>query len=128
MDGDGYVRMTTGERAKLSNIADSATNFGLRVNTISGIIGFNDGYVDVYPSDTVTWRYAGGALYADSAFPSTVRHVHHYNVTPIAQNTLSPDYENYKTTSVATPYREGSLRVYLNGIRLTPRPRNRARR
>jgi len=112
--------MTNMERAKLSLIADEATKFGVRFTTISGIIAFNQGYLDVQPSDTITWRYAGGSIYADNAFPSSVRHVHYYGVNPVPVNLISPDYINYKTTSVATPYKSGSLRVYLNGIRLSP--------
>lgn len=121
MDAGGYVRMTNAERAKLSLIADEATNFGLTFNTISGVIGcFNQGCLNFEPSDTITWRYANGAIYADNAFPGAVRHVHYYNNAPVPVNLLSPDYINYKTTSIATPYQEGSLRVFLNGVRLTP--------
>ncbi len=119
LDGNGYVRMTTQERAKLSLIADEATNFGIRFTTISGIIGFDQGRLDIVPSDTITWRYTDGAIYADNAFPSSVRHIHHYGLTPVSVNLITPNYINYKTTSVATPYKEGSLRVYLNGIRLS---------
>lgn len=119
MDAGGYVRMTSTERAKLSMIADEATNFGLCISTISGIIGFNQGCLNFSPSDTITWRYTNGSIYADNAFPSSVRHVHYYSITPVPVNLITPDYINYKTTSIATPYKVGSLRVYLNGIRLT---------
>lgn len=119
-DGDGFVRMTIGERAKLSLIANHATNFGVTFNTISGILSFNDGLLPFGASDTVHWRYQNGIMYADNAFPSSVRHIHHYNVNPVSQNLVTPDYKNYKTTSVATPYKAGSLRVYINGVRLSP--------
>lgn len=119
LDTDEYVRMTTAERAKLSLIADEATNFGIMFNTISGVIGFNQGYLDIQPSDTITWRYTDGSIYADNAFPASVRHIHHYGIEPVPVNLITPDYINYKTTSVATPYQSGSLRVYLNGIRLS---------
>ena len=38
--------------------------------------------------------------------------------TPAHQNTSTPDYTNYKTTTVATPFVDGSLRIFINGIRL----------
>lgn len=117
LDGDGYVRMTIGERAKLSLIADGATNFEMVFSTISGVLAFDAG-LTVRPSDTITWRYEDGAMYADNDFPSTVRHVHHYGLAPVSTNLMTPDYINYKTTSISTPYKTGSLRVYLNGVRL----------
>ena len=35
------------------------------------------------------------------------------------QTPSSPDYTNYLVNSVATPFIEDSLRVYINGIRLS---------
>ena len=40
-------------------------------------------------------------------------HRHYYDLEPI-----TTDYRNYQVTSVNTHYIEGSLRVYLNGIKL----------
>lgn len=119
LDEGGFVRMTLGERAKLSNIDDGSTDVSLRFNTISGIVAFTDGIVDFQPSDTISWRFQSGSLFADSTLPVAVRHIHHYGITAIPQNLLTPDFTNYKTTSVATPYQTGSLRVYVNGIRLS---------
>jgi hypothetical protein len=119
LDGGGYVRMTLDERAKLSMIADNATNFGNTFDTISGILSFSSGRLNFGASDTITWRYQDGKMYADNDFPSYVRHTHSYNVNPVPTNLITPDYINYKTTSISTPYRTGSLRVYLNGIRLS---------
>jgi hypothetical protein len=45
-------------------------------------------------------------------------HSHNYNLTPVHANIVTPDYINYKTTSVSTVYVENSLRVYINGVRL----------
>ena len=119
LDADGFVRMTTTERSKLSLIDNGATNFGLSFTTISGIIGFDYGILNIKGSDTVTWRYQNGYMYADNAFPASVRHVHYYGINPVPANLLSPDYKNYITTSISTPYQADSLRVYLNGIRLS---------
>lgn len=119
LDAGGFVRMTLSERAKLSLIENEANKLSVNFNTISGIIGFDTGAVNFAGSSTVTWRYAGGYVYADNAFPASVRHVHYYNVNPIASNILSPDYVNYTTSSIGTPYKAGSLRVYLNGVRIS---------
>jgi hypothetical protein len=32
---------------------------------------------------------------------------------------MTPDYTNYKSTSMATPYVDGTLRVYINGFRIS---------
>lgn len=119
LDGNGFVRMTIGERTKLSLIADEATNFGVQVNTVSGIIAFNQGFLEIEPSDTISWRYENGSIYADNDFPTAVRHLHYYNVNPVPTNLITPNYINYYTTSIATPYKEGSLRVFVNGVRLS---------
>src|SRR5581483_3102539 len=119
-DGGGYVRMTTDERSKLSFIAPHATDFGLSVQTISGVIIFDDGLLSVKPSDSITWRYQSGSLYADTSFPSSVRHVHYYGITPVVQSLTPFSHQTYSTTTVFTPYKQGSLRVYINGVRLQP--------
>src|ERR1700677_168063 len=118
LDTNSFVRMTMGERAKLSLIASDATNFGIQFNTVSAILTFDDGILTLGNSDTISFRYAGGVMYADNAFPSSVRHIHYYGLVPVPVNLLSPDYTNYQTTSISTPYAQNSLRIYLNGVRL----------
>jgi hypothetical protein len=46
--------------------------------------------------------------------PLEFAHRHYYDLEPI-----TTDYVNYKVTPVNTPYIEDSLRVYINGIKLT---------
>jgi len=46
--------------------------------------------------------------------PIDFAHRHYYDLEPI-----TTDYISFKVTSVNTPYIEGSLRVYINGIKLT---------
>ena len=58
------------------------------------------------------------AMVAYENFPQSVRHVHYYGIIPVPTNLITPDYIHYQVTSIATPYKAGSLRVYLNGIRL----------
>jgi hypothetical protein len=126
-----YVRMLASERAKLSLIDDQATDLTLLVDVqgtipsnisdISAVtvdeVSFVGGQVHLKASDAITWRIDDtGALIADTTFPAAARHRHYYDVTPTHQNTISPDYKNYK---VVYAYKEGSIRVYVNGIRLT---------
>jgi hypothetical protein len=130
-----YVRMLLDERAKLSGVAAGATNLEilvtLNVNAPSNlpsqisVIGISEveytgGVMQLKPSDSIYWLVGeDGSLTANTTFPLTVRHLHNYDVVPVPQNVVSPDYKNYVVTSTATPYRSGSLRVYINGIRLT---------
>lgn len=130
-----YVRMLQEERSKLENIASGATNIDILVNlnnsvpsglpsqiSIVGIseIEYTSGTIELKPSDSIYWTVeSDGSLKANTNFPSTVRHLHNYDIVPAHKNVTSPDYKNYKVTSVGTAYRSGSLRVYINGIRLT---------
>lgn len=113
LDGDGFVRMTLDERAKLSFVADDATSLSISFDTISGTIAFTNTNLAIGPSDSITWRYDGLQVVADTNFPASVRHVHYYGLVPVTSN-----HQNYTTTSIDTAYIEGSLRVYVNGVRL----------
>ena len=121
IDGGGYVRMETGERNKLSLIEAQATNLHIDVETISTDIAWPDdggSTLNIKPSDTITWRTDGsGALLADSAVSLTVQAIHHYDITPVIVSGV-----NYKTTSINTAYKAGTLRVYVDGLRLTTTP------
>lgn len=131
-----YVRMLKDERAKLAEIASGANKLEVRVtlNTVApstlppsqisvisvSEIEYLEGELKLHPSDSIYWDVdASGVLSAHTTFPSTVRHIHYYDFVPVHQNTTSPDYKNYAVTSTNTPYKEGSLRVFINGIRLT---------
>jgi hypothetical protein len=125
-----YVRMTADERAKLDLIDNEATDLTLRVeiettpSNISNLstteideVIYQGGQVTLRPTDAIKWRIdVDGALLADTTFPAAARHRHYYDVTPTHQNTLSPDYKNYK---VIYAYKEGTMRVYVNGVRLS---------
>lgn len=115
-----YVRMMQDERAKLSLIADAATSLSLEVHTISTIIPFIDEMVELLPSSTVTWTVVPpNQLKAELTFATTSLHNHYYDQKPEHYDIITPDYQNYKVNSMVTPYTEDSLRVYINGIRLT---------
>jgi hypothetical protein len=119
-DTDDFVRMTRDQSDKLDLIADEATNFGLLVNSDgSNLVLFEAGYVRVEPSNTVTPRVeAPNILKFDFAFPASAAHQHFYGLVPVHVNLVTPDYIHYKVNSVATPFIDGSLRVFINGIRI----------
>jgi hypothetical protein len=115
---NNYVRMLDDERDKLALIADEATALSLRIQTPSSTISFIDDIIEVQPTDTITWEVdAPNILKAHMAFPTTAVHRHYYGLAPVPI-TLIPDYINYKTTSLSTPFIADSLRVYINGIRI----------
>lgn len=115
-----YVRMQSGERAKLSLVADSATSLALQVNTPSSIVLFEDETVELISSSTVTWGVvAPNQIAAHLTFASDSLHNHLYDQTPVHDNLIEPDYQTYKINSLATPFISGSLRVYINGMRLS---------
>lgn len=120
LDGGGYVRMTDAERSKLSGIDAQATNLGVQIETISTTVLWPDvggAVLDVKPSPTITWRFDAGYVYADTTLGITNQIVHHYDVTPVSLGGA-----NYKTTSINTAYKSGTLRIYINGLRITQGP------
>lgn len=114
-DTDDYVRMTSTERDKLSGIASGATDFSLEVDGTS----YDSGELSLQDSDSITWRNEIDGVYADVNFPLTSRHRHYYDKKPVHVDLITPDYQNYYTTSVPTAYVENSLRVYINGVRIS---------
>jgi hypothetical protein len=114
-----FVRMTEVERDKLALISDEATALRMQVQTPSTTVVFENETVVLDDSDSVTWSLtAPNRIRAHMAVPLQISHRHFYDLAPEHVNTVSPDYINYKVTSVATPYMAGTLRVYVNGIRL----------
>jgi hypothetical protein len=114
-----FVRMKEEERDKLTLIDDEATSIKIQVETISTTVLFDDETVRVVDSDTVTWSVTSpNIIKANLTFPVGAAHTHYYDYTPVHANLVTPDYTNYKVTSVATPFVDGSLRVTINGIRI----------
>lgn len=110
-----FVRMLAAERAKLSLIADEATNMSIQVETPSNVILFEEGPITFSSSVSVTWEVtSGNVIKANLGFPTEAAHRHYYDLIP-----LTTDYQNYQVTSVNTPFVEGSLRVTVNGFRLS---------
>lgn len=121
-DGDGYVRMTEDERAKLDLVQSEANRLAVEVEdsypTVGDTVTISDGVVRLRGSSSVLLDFqAPDIVRFHSAFPPDTAHRHHYSLVP-AHQTSPPNFKNFKTTSLGTPYMEGSLRVYVNGSRL----------
>jgi hypothetical protein len=113
-----FVRMLQAERDKLMLIANSATALQIEVQSLSNILLFTDQTVQFATSDTITWNIepAGGGVYkltANSTGPTPF--VAYDNLIP--QNSLL-DYVNYSVNAFHTAYIDGSLKVYINGVRI----------
>jgi len=116
--GVDYVRMLQSERDKLSLISDEATALRLTVDAdlpSTTTVNFIDEQVELEPSDTIKWQFVSpNKVRAITTFPSTAAHQHFYDGDPVLETDST-----YKVNSIATPYVEGTLRVYVNGIRLS---------
>jgi hypothetical protein len=110
-----FVRMLQHERDKLALIADEATNMPIQVETPSNIVLFEQGPVHFAPSDSIQWQVvAPNQVKAVLGVSIEFAHIHYYDIEPITS-----DYLNFKVTTTNTPYIDGSLRVYVNGVRLS---------
>jgi hypothetical protein len=121
-DTDTYVRMLKAESDKLSLIADEATNFAFSVQEEEDgdIVLFDSGVLRLVPSSSITPEIVDSTkVRLNLAFPLEAAHRHYYDGTPVPVTVDDPDYVNYKVNSSATPFVEGSLRVYVNGVRLS---------
>lgn len=118
-----FVRMLDSERAKLALIADEATNMTIEVETISNIVLFEEGPLQLAQSESIQWEVeAPNKVKAVLAVSTDFAHRHYYDLTPVMEPTddLTPiEYKLFKVTSVATPFIEDSLRVYINGVRIS---------
>lgn len=118
-----FVRMEKAEADKLANVASGATDFSMRVQRdMEGddVVEFAAGVLQLIPSPSVAWEViAPNKLKANLNFPVESAHRHYYDQTPVDYSTTNPDNKKFKVNSIATPYVEGSLRVYVNGVRLT---------
>ena len=123
-DGMNYVRMTSEERSKLSEIANGSNKLEIEIEdtlpTIGNLVPFLNGTLRIRNSPTIFFDFeAPDILKAHSIFPPDAAHRHQYDVIPAYDIPSDPTYKIFKTTSINTPFEEDSLRVYVNGFRLT---------
>lgn len=118
--GVSYVRMKQSESAKLSLVADGATSLAVEVNTgNSNPSVFSSGTVEIIGSPGISWAVtSGNQIQANLNLPTTGLHRGYYDQNP-APASHPPNYKNYLVTTTSTIYKDGTLRVYVNGIRLS---------
>lgn len=110
-----FVRMLEAERAKLALIDENATELVIDVEATNGNYTYGDGSnpnIVLTESSTIEWTWTAPNQITANVKASNP-HQHYYEQVP-----LTADYQNYTTTSLSTPFKEGSLRVYINGVRL----------
>jgi len=117
-DGVDYVKMKLEERSKLSLIESGANNLTIEIESISSTPLISTGLLRLKTTDTINYNYTQSGLEINTNFPVNSAHIHNYNKEPVHANVSTPDYKNYKVNSISSDYIAGSLRVYVNGIRL----------
>lgn len=130
MDGDGFVRMTDNERAKLQGVLSEANKLEIEIEDSTGsdeLVAFppagSNGTLKLRKSSTVFFEFQNpDTIRIHSVFPPETAHRHNYDLIPAYDIPSGPTFKNYRTTAVNTPFEEGSLRVYVNGMRITSVP------
>ena len=130
-----FVRMLEAERGKLALVAEEATNLKIQVCTENqglestctaenNVNLFDDGTLKLRPSDSIHWEFESPNIIRPVLSASLeFAHRHYYDITPISQSDEPTEtelyYKVFDVTSTNTAYTLGSLRVYLNGVRLS---------
>lgn len=119
-DTDDYVRMTKEQSDKLDLIQEEATDITLTVYTDdTTFVDFETGPLIFKPSSTVTPVIDSPNIISFTmAFPEEAAHRHYYGLVPVDVSLVTPDHINFKVNSMATAFVEGTLRVYINGVRI----------
>lgn len=120
-DDDNYVRMQYSERTKLEGIDSEANKLEINIKEIDGNIAvLENGTLLFDKSDSIYFEVKNPinpgdpyVLKANSVFPTQAAHLHHYGIVP---NNISGG--DFKTTTYSTPYINGTLRVYIEGVRI----------
>jgi hypothetical protein len=119
-DGGDYVRMTGAERDKLSGVLAGANKLEVELDGVAFPPSGSNGKLIFKNSPSIFFEFiAPDSVFAHSTFPPDVAHRHHYDVIPAYDNAQRPSFITFKTSSLNTPYMTGSLRVHVNGIRLS---------
>lgn len=116
-DGIEYVRMLQDERDKLSLIESGANLIEIEFELVSTTHLFSNGTCRFIETDTVSYEFeAPDKIKINTVFPASSAHQHFADVTPAHATPSDPNYKDYET---ATPFVDGTLAVYVNGIRLS---------
>jgi len=118
-----FVRMLESERDKLAGIPSNATSVSIEVCTDeactpSNVILFEQGKIQFQPSSFISWEVGVGPNTIKPILNTSLQyaHRHYYDIEPELTDEATNEYD---ASGSSTAYIEGSLRVYLNGIRLS---------
>lgn len=124
-DGVEYVRMKRSERDKLELIQSESNKLELEIEdvlsseTVIEHIVVTNGLLKFKSSDSIAIKFTAPDIVSfHSIYSPETAHIHNYEITPAHQNSSEPDYQNYITSSINTPFKDGTLRVYINGFRI----------
>lgn len=119
-DTDNFVRMTKLQSDKIDLVQDEANNLVTNVYTDdTTFAAFNTGEVNFRPSSTIVPHVSTpNNVSFNLAFSSDAIHRHYYGLVPVSVNQIIPNYTNYQVDSISSPFVEGSLRIFINGVRI----------
>jgi hypothetical protein len=119
-----FVRMLQAERSRLSTIDDDANHLEIDIedDSSSTTVTYSTGTVTFKPSSTIVWNVSGTSPNQEISAQVTTSlsnsHEHYDNVVPTSAS-LTPDYRSY---TLSPSFMAGSLKVYINGVRIFPNP------
>lgn len=120
-DTPNYVRMTREQSDKLSQIQDNATSLKAKVFIDeTNYVEVSTDFIEMKSSNTIKTSFeAPNIIRYDLNIPIEFAHRHYSNIIPTSVDIIS-DYMHYKTTNTVNPlpFISGSLKVYINGIRI----------
>ena len=116
VDTDDYVRMTKSQSDKLDLISDEASDITFQIVDGDGDeIDMTEGIIRLLSSNSLTWSVDGNEITPHLGFPLSAAHRHIYDQKPIV---LDEDTNTYKVDTSSTAFIQGSLRVFVNGVRV----------
>jgi len=118
-----FVRMLESERDKLSLIPGDATSVSIEfctdeVCTPSSVILFDQGKIQFQPSSFISWEVGLGPNTVKPVLNTSLQyaHRHYYDIEPVLVDSVTNEYD---ASGSSVAYIEGSLRVYINGTRIS---------
>lgn len=132
-DDGGFVRMTSAERSKLDGISSNANDLTLLVDGVNEAddavsVTFDSGEVTLASSLDVQWRITTGPIITAEILNYPRAHIHFYEIVPVLDSINDKKYNlNFSglleesdplSGTLQTKFKENSLAVYVNGIRL----------
>lgn len=126
-DGGGYFRMTEAQKDLLDTVASGATDITFSIETDSGPVLIDSGQITLAASADLKWIVDSGPIVSAEIINYPRAHIHFYEIVPEQDPDDSKLYLipfddlldiSDPLDGTLTTFREGSLAVYVNGVRL----------